>query len=207
MTEPFDRDEKEILKAEYDGHCFGSRVAGRVTAPHVPGPADPPLYFDEHRWAVPNEVVSTGRFVGNDWADDPAIAWWAEAGHPDQDAVRMVRAAAVGRGIVALWATRKRLAVVFPQKLLAEHSERKERSGVLGRAASWLDTEPAPWQARDVMHISTSVDAARIAGFGPALLGRSLPSAAFLGIWFQDRSVLYVRGGPEIARLNKLQGR
>ncbi|WP_436493160.1 hypothetical protein [Actinokineospora sp. HUAS TT18] len=210
MTQPFDRDESDIRKTEFDGRCFGSRVAGRVTAPHVPGPADPQLIFDEHRWAVPNEAISSGRFVGNDWADDPAIAWWAEAGHPGQDAVRMVQAAAAGRGIVALWVTRKRLTVVFPQKFLAEHSERKERSGLLGRAAGWLDSEPAPWQARDVMHIQASVDAARVAGFGPARLGRSMPSAAFLGIGFRDGSVLYVRQGDpeaEVARLNKLQGR
>ncbi|CRK60911.1 hypothetical protein [Alloactinosynnema sp. L-07] len=210
MTQPFDRDEKDIRKIEFDGRCFGSRVAGRVTVPHIPGPADPQVYFDEHRWAVPNEVISAGRFVGNDWADDPAIAWWAEASHPGQDAVRMVQAAGVARGIVALWVTNKRLTVVFPQRYLIEHRERKERSGLLGRAAGWLDTEPAPWQAGEIMHIQASVDAAGVAGFGPARLGRSMPSAAFLGVWFRDRSVLYVRCADpetEVARLNKLQRR
>ncbi|MCP2306801.1 hypothetical protein [Actinokineospora globicatena] len=189
MTEPlpFAPDEAESVALPVKWVCLGSRVAGVVTVPHLPGPDAPRLVEDRHRWRLPAELIANGA-PGGDWADDPAIGCWAEAAHPQQDAVRVVEAGAAGRGLVSVAVTRRRLVVMFPRKLLADAPDTRPR-GMFGRPKG----NRTDWAEGDIPHIQFSVPQDRIAGYHTALVGRSIPAPRFLAVTFTDGSVLFVR--------------
>lgn len=174
MTTALDPDETVSHLLTCEDLAVGSRIGGAVLVPVQPRPDAPKLVFTDPRWPLPAAVIARGEFFGNDWADDPAIGMWAEASRADQDAARLAEEAAACRGIVAILATHKRVAVGFPAKFLGERSGKS-------------------WDPGDQVHVQHSVPAARVAGIGPVMLGRSIPAPTFVRVAFTDGSLLYVR--------------
>ncbi|HVK26405.1 MAG TPA: hypothetical protein VM677_34065 [Actinokineospora sp.] len=203
MSVTFGPDEPKMFGLAGLETCLASRIAGVVTAPHLPGANAPKLVTEEHRWPLPAEPTAEGRFVGGDWADDSAIGWWAEAAHPTQDAVRVIDGAADARGAAALWVTSRRAMVVFPRKLLADSPEAKA-------GGFRLFSSRTEWEIGDEVHDHLTIDANRIAGYRAVMVGRMIPSATFVVIGFADGSELYVRhDDPEkaVKALRELHGK
>lgn len=195
MTAVLDSDETVSHLLLCENLAVGTRVGGAVQVPRQPRPDAPKLVFDDPKWPLPAQVIARGEFVGNDWADDPAIGMWAEASHPGQDAPQMAEQAASGLGVVAILATHKRLTVSFPRKLLADQPKApdEERGGLLGRAFDYVVSTKTGWDPEDPVHVQHSVPTARVAGIGPVMLGRSMPAPTFVRVAFTDGSLLFVR--------------
>lgn len=177
MTTALDPDETVSHLLTCEDLAVGSRIGGAVLVPVQPRPDAPKLVFTDPRWPLPAAVIARGEFFGNDWADDPAIGMWAEAARADQDAARLAEEAAAGRGIVAILATHKRVAVGFPAKFLGERSGKS-------------------WDPGDPVHLQHSVPSSRVAGIAPVMLGRSIPAPTFDRVAFTDGSLLFVRKDP-----------
>lgn len=198
MISALDSDETVLRLLLCENLAVGSRVGGIVQVPRQPRPDAPKLVFDDPKWALPAQVIARGEFVGNDWADDPAIGMWAEAGHPGQDAALLAEQAASGLGLVAILATHKRLTVSFPRKLLADQPKApdEERGSLLGRAYDYVVSTKTGWDLEDPVHVQYSVPANRVTSMGSVMLGRSIPAPTFVRFAFTDDSLLFVREDP-----------
>ncbi|WP_235191132.1 hypothetical protein [Amycolatopsis rifamycinica] len=116
----------EIIEREYRGHWLrpgevlrlgcaphhahvGLRLGGVRHAPYVPAREVPKVTGGPPRWPLPTNAVPD-----EDWADDPALGYWATADDPAQVAVRLADHFAGGAGHARLTWTNQRLAVVYP---------------------------------------------------------------------------------------------
>ncbi|GAA4442876.1 hypothetical protein ACFQV2_39640 [Actinokineospora soli] len=171
----------------------GSRIAGTVRAPH-PVPDDAPATVEiKQDHPLPAEWTAAGGWTGFDWVEDDAIGWWAEAADPRQDAARAADFLAAGCGQAGLFLTDRRIAVVLPEKLLAEvRAAARAKKGLLGRAVDGL-LESTSWDLADKVVSIWEADARRLRGWGVALVGRGFPFARVARFDFADGSVLFGR--------------
>lgn len=90
----------------------GLLLDGELTLPYEPS-RETPAVTGKTRWPLPaSEVLEA------DWTDDPTIAYWAVARTADQTAARLADHLAGGKGEARLTLSDRRLAVVYPAKML-----------------------------------------------------------------------------------------
>lgn len=180
----------------------GSRIGGRVQAPHPPSPDAPETVEIKPRYPNPARFVVEGRFEGHGWIEDDSLAWWAEAASPDQDAALIADHLAAGNGQIGLHVTDLRVAVVIPEHLLAatrrQRAEEAKRKGLLGRVSAsvddWLGGDT--WTGTDQITSTWEVGATRLRGWSTAMVGRSFPFIRLVRFAFRDGSVLHARRYP-----------
>ncbi|MBB5070786.1 hypothetical protein BJ969_003874 [Saccharopolyspora gloriosae] len=178
----------------------GSAVAGRNLLPHEPLSEVEPSTVDAPAWPLPSEVVSSGAFLDDEWADDPSVLWWAFAANAGQDSVRFADHLATMPGVAFLAASSSRLAVVVEQGKIAERAAAEpEGKGWLGRArsaAAQVQKAAEGIAARKDAKAAVSyfeVPVSRISSTSWAPLGRSIPRSPFLRVDFADGSCLFIR--------------
>ncbi|AGM02821.1 hypothetical protein [Amycolatopsis keratiniphila] len=90
----------------------GLVLDGELTLPYSAA-RETPAVTGKTRWPLPASDVLEG-----DWTDDPTIAYWVVARTADQTAVRLADHLAGGKGEARLTLSDRRLAVVYPARLL-----------------------------------------------------------------------------------------
>ncbi|MBE1581072.1 hypothetical protein ACFORH_25150 [Amycolatopsis roodepoortensis] len=90
----------------------GLLLDGKLSLPYEPS-RETPAVTGKTRWPLPASDVLEG-----DWTDDPTIAYWAVARTADQTAARLADHLAGGKGEARLTLSDRRLAVVYPAKML-----------------------------------------------------------------------------------------
>ncbi|MBM7771190.1 hypothetical protein JOD54_001394 [Actinokineospora baliensis] len=196
-------DEKVRVALAARGRTVGSRVGGVVRVPHPMPPGTPEIMWIDRKYPDPAEFTVAGQYSGHEWADDDSLGWWAEAADPTLDAARAADALAIGQGEIGLAITDRRIAVIFPEKLLASTQQArkdalKERSLVgkaMGSVGIYLDGD-SQWDFRDKVYSVWETDVRRVVGWDVVLVGRSFPFPELLRVGFQDGSVLYARTQP-----------
>lgn len=146
------------------GHV-GVQIGQHLRLPHEPISPVPALDAQKLRW--PRPAATTG---WDNWVDDPTVAYWAWADHPDRDAVLLADLIAHTRGVARLVLTARRTALIAATKLLAEPPD-----------------PPAPLTA--VLEWPPN----RIRRVGAELRGRSVPPKPLLRVDFVDGSTLWLR--------------
>ncbi|WP_370946331.1 hypothetical protein AB5J62_01705 [Amycolatopsis sp. cg5] len=145
------------------GRC-GTTIGAEVRVPHTPLGWTPELVLRECPWPEPSGVPDP---VG-DWADDPGLSFWADAGSPEQDAVRIADNLASGWGAASIVLTSQRIMVVYATEHLAE----------------------PPAQVPLTSAWETSID--RLARAGMPFVGRSVPPPRVVQFDFRDGSRLLI---------------
>lgn len=179
----------------------GSVVSGRTRLPHEPLSEVTPSTVDSPSWPLPSELVSTGGYRDDEWADDPSVVWWAFAAEPGLDAARFADHLAVMPGVAFVALSSARLAVVVEQDKIAERPAESEGKGWLGRArsaAAQVQKAAEGLASRKDAKAAVShfeVPLSRIGAMSWAPLGRSIPRAPFLRVDFTDGSCLFIRNG------------
>ncbi|MFR9730148.1 hypothetical protein ACL03H_13035 [Saccharopolyspora sp. MS10] len=177
----------------------GSVVAGQVQLPHEPRSDVTPSTVDDPAWPLPSEVVSSGAFLDDEWADDPSVMWWAFGAGPELDAVRFVDHLAVMPGVAFVVLSSSRLAVVVEQGKIAERPVEAGGGGWLGKAkaaAAQVQKTAESLASRKDAKVAVShfeVPLSRVGAMSWAPLGRSVPRSPFLRIDFSDGSCLFIR--------------
>ncbi|MFC3449459.1 hypothetical protein [Amycolatopsis speibonae] len=155
----------------------GLLLDGELTLPYAPS-RETPAVTGKTRWPLPAPDVLQG-----DWTDDPTIAYWAVARSADQTAVRLADHLAGGHGEARLTLSDRRLAVVYPAKLLdGEDPARPFRT---------FDEMPSG--------VVRSVTA--------QYLGRSFPARPVLQFVFADGSIVYQRDLLAVTRADRAHSR
>ncbi|WP_258341882.1 hypothetical protein [Saccharopolyspora gregorii] len=179
----------------------GSTVSGRTSVPHEPLNDVEPSHVDRTGWPLPSDLVTSGRYLGDEWADDPSIMWWAVADDPGRAAVRFGDhlTAVVGEAFLVL--SSERLAVVVEQGKVG--SRRPEQPGassgwfgkVRSAAAQVQQAAEGIAALKDAKHPHSyfEVPISQVRGVRFAPMGRNIPRAAFLRIDFADGSALFAR--------------
>lgn len=90
---------------------FASLIGQRWSAPHVPT-RQPVSNIPEPPWPQIFDVVAEGAFVGDEWVHDEALVGCVYAQRPDQIAVVIADAIAVGKHLARFVITTHRLLVV-----------------------------------------------------------------------------------------------
>lgn len=171
----------------------GSRVGGVVRAPHPVADDAPATVEIKQEHPLPAEWTAAGRFAGFDWVEDDAVGWWAEAADAGQDAARAAGFLAAGCGQAGVFASDRRVAVVLPEKLLADvRAAARAKKGLLGRAVDGL-LDSTNWDMADKVVSIWEADARRLRGWSTALVGRGFPFARLVRLDFTDGSVLFGR--------------
>ncbi|RZS45134.1 hypothetical protein EV193_1011021 [Herbihabitans rhizosphaerae] len=97
----------------------GARIGGTQAIPYTPARRMPEVHADPPRWPLPTERPMDDE----DWPDDPTLAYWVWARDPEQDAVRFADHFAAGRAQATLVITDRRLAIVYPRRVLEPPAE------------------------------------------------------------------------------------
>jgi hypothetical protein len=191
------RGERPLLEVLPRPGYGGALICDTVRAPHQPiGPVsatvlDPPL------WTLPCVAVSSGEFA-DDWPDDPALAWFAEASAADAAAVRLLDHIVNTPGQAGLAVTDRRVAVVTAAKLLAANQPAApdEPKGLVGKAFSamgdWLSNS-SQWDMGDEVCSLVELESHQLQALSAPLVGRGLPPPELIQLRFQDGSTLWVR--------------
>ncbi|WP_340685887.1 hypothetical protein LCL61_05805 [Amycolatopsis coloradensis] len=90
----------------------GMLLDGKLTMPYSPS-RETPTVTGKTRWPLPASDVLEG-----DWTDDPTIAYWVVTRTADQTAARLADHLAGGKGEARLTLSDRRLAVVYPARML-----------------------------------------------------------------------------------------
>lgn len=180
----------------------GSTVAGRALVPHSAFSAVRPPAVDLPEWPLPGELVVSGRFLDDEWADDPSILWWVFADSPDRNAVRFADHFASVPGEAFFVSTSRRLAVVVEQGKLGTQQPQEQQ----GEGKSWLGrVRSAASQVQQTAEGLAAIKDAKlpvsyyevsneqVASVKAVPLGRGVPREPFLRIDFADGSVLLAR--------------
>ncbi|SFS31387.1 hypothetical protein [Saccharopolyspora flava] len=168
----------------------GSVVNQKPMVPHKPLTEVRKSSVEEPNWPLPSLQLTQGDFLGDEWADDPSVMWWAFADQPERDAVRMADHIANVPGEAFLAFTEQRVAVVVKSNQVAKETE--EPQGLFGRARSVVqkaaDNLPSP--NHPVSYFEVPMD--RITAIQPVHVGRSIPRATCLRLDFTDGSTFFV---------------
>ncbi|MGW5647970.1 hypothetical protein ACWEV3_00835 [Saccharopolyspora sp. NPDC003752] len=179
----------------------GSVVAQRVNVPHAPMSAVRRSLVGAPNWPLPSELVTSGAFLADEWADDPSIMWWVLSAAPELDAALFGDHIANVPGEAFVVLTTHRLAVVVAGKqLAAAEPEAHSAGGFFDRARAVVHqvqraAEGISSQSGDAPVSYFEVPLARIARMHAVRLGRSIPNSGFLRMDFADGSTLFVRSG------------
>ncbi|MGW0892640.1 hypothetical protein [Saccharopolyspora sp. NPDC002578] len=180
----------------------GSTVSGRTLVPHSPVLEVITSTVDTSDWPLPSELVTSGRYLNDEWADDPSIMWWVFADSAERDAVRFGDRLATVPGEAFLALSSNRLAVIVEQgKVSARQAEQRDESstGWFGKvrsvAAQVQQAAEGVAALKDAKqpHSYVEVPIARVAAVNFAPLGRNIPREPFLRIDFADGSILFAR--------------
>ncbi|MCX2729702.1 hypothetical protein OOZ19_05590 [Saccharopolyspora sp. NFXS83] len=180
----------------------GSTVAGRTLVPHSPLSEAVSSNVDTSDWPLPSELVTSGRYLNDEWADDPSIMWWVFADSAERDAIRFGDHLSAVPGEAFLALSSSRLAVIVEQgKLGARQAEQRDETStgwfgkVRSAAAQVQQAAEGIAALKDAKqpHSCVEVPVSRVAAVNFAPLGRSIPRAPFLRIDFVDGSVLFAR--------------
>ncbi|WP_243793974.1 hypothetical protein [Saccharopolyspora gloriosae] len=192
---------------------IGSTVGGAHCLPHEPLSGVASSTVDRPEWPLPSEVVGSGAFLDDEWADDPSVLQWVFAGNAEQDAVRFGDHVAEMPGSAFVVLSSSRLAVVVEQGKIAEPAGAEpEGKGWLGKArsaAAQVQKAAEGITARKDAKAAVSyheVPLSRIASMSWAPLGRSIPRSPFLRVDFADGSCLFIRDRAAEANAHKFPG-
>ncbi|MFK0246750.1 hypothetical protein ACIQUM_18785 [Amycolatopsis azurea] len=155
----------------------GLLLDGKLTLPYEPA-RETPVVTGKTRWPLPAPDVLEG-----DWTDDPTIAYWVVARTADQTAARLADHLAGGKGEARLTLSDRRLAVVYPAKLLEGEDP----------AQPFRTFEEMP---SGVVRSVTAL-----------YLGRSFPARPVLQFVFADGSVVYQRDLLAVTRADRARSR
>ncbi|PPK68281.1 hypothetical protein V5P93_004616 [Actinokineospora auranticolor] len=187
-----------VLLGPREGN-IASRIGGQPRFPHPPADDVPELVPIKDDWPELSDFAV--RLPDDEWVDEPSLAWFAEAPTAGHDAVVAAGYLAAGNGQVGLAITDRRVAVLFPERLLVTEQLRRKGSapkkpGLLGRAAkafdNWLDTT-AEWRVDDAVISFWETD--RVPQWDTALVGRGAPFTWLVRVRFADGSRLSARAG------------
>ncbi len=158
----------------------GALVGGHRRAPHVPGRRLPEVRGEKPRWPLPVEELPP-----EDWTDDPTLGHWVRADHDGQVAVRFADHLAVSHGEARVVVTDRRIAVVYPTKLLAED----------------------PAAGSPGFSTFEEMDAGHLAALDAPFLGRSVPPRPVIALRFTDGSELYSRDVHAVMKVRRARER
>lgn len=193
----------------------GSTVAGRTRVPHSPLSEVTPSNVDTSDWPLPSELVTSGRYMNDEWADDPSIMWWVFADAAERDAVRFGDHLCAVPGEAFLALSSSRLAVIVEQgKVGARQAEQRDETStgwfgkVRSAAAQVQQAAEGIAALKDAKHPYSYVEVpiSRVAAVNFAPLGRDIPRAPFLRIDFGDGSILFARHYQAEAHAPKFPG-
>lgn len=196
MTGPFSVDD-EVVERELTQFWLGpgerlllglppieAHVAARVGAEvHVPFRAVgevPDLDLGKEHWPLPTEHVTAQPDV--DWVDDRTVGYFALARQASDAAIRLADHFAHSRGQARLAASDRRVAVVYPTKLLSK--------------------EP-----QTVFTTFAEIPAAQVKGLDAVFVGNSLGVPPVVRLSFADGSVLHLRDPQAGQKVRRALGR
>ncbi|WP_410601759.1 hypothetical protein [Amycolatopsis sp. lyj-90] len=142
----------------------GLLLDGELALPYAPA-RETPAVTGKPRWPLPAPDV-----LEADWTDDPTIAYWAVARSADQTAVRIADHLAGGHGEARLTLSDRRLAVVYPAKMLEGE-------------------DPAAQPFRTFEEMPSGV----VRSVSAQYVGRSFPARPVLRFVFADGSAVHQR--------------
>lgn len=146
------------------GHT-GLLLDGKLELPYQAS-RETPRVKGKPRWPLPAEGV-----LDENWTDDPTIAYWVVAQRRDQVAAGLAEHLAGGCGEARLTWSDRRLAVVYPARLLEGE-----------------ETDPArPFRTFDELPSNV------VRSVAARYLGRSFPPRPVLEFVFADGSMVYQR--------------
>lgn len=155
----------------------GFLLDGKLTLPFSPT-RETPAVTGKPRWPLPAEDV-----LEADWTDDPTIAYWVVARTADQTAARLADHLAGGHGEARLTLSDRRLAVVYPARMLEGE-------------------DPAqPFRTFDEMPSGV------VRSVSALYLGRSFPARPVLQFAFADGSVIYQRDMLAVTKADRAHSR
>ncbi|MEV0678534.1 hypothetical protein AB0I60_18650 [Actinosynnema sp. NPDC050436] len=157
-----------------------ARVGAEVRVPHRPVGEVPELDLGKEHWPLPTEHVAADPDV--DWVDDRTVGYFASARQPSDDAIRLADHFAHSRGQARLAVSDRRVAVVYPTKLL-----RKDPPTVFTTHAD--------------------LPATRLGRLDAVFLGQSLGVPPVVRLSFVDGSVLHVRDSLSARRVQRAHER
>ncbi|RSM83348.1 hypothetical protein DL991_02690 [Amycolatopsis sp. WAC 01375] len=141
----------------------GLLLDGKLTLPYSPS-RETPAVTGKPRWPLPASDV-----LEADWTDDPTIAYWVVAQTAEQTAARLADHLAGGHGEARLTLSDRRLAVVYPARMLEGE-------------------DPAqPFRTFDELPSGV------VRSVSAQFLGRSFPPRPVLRFAFADGSVVFQR--------------
>ncbi|MFI9818604.1 hypothetical protein [Saccharothrix variisporea] len=143
-----------------------ARIGAEVRVPFRAVGEVPELDLGKEHWPLPTEHVTAQPDV--DWVDDRTVGYFVVARQPSDAAVRLADHFAHSRGRARLAASDRRVAVVYPTKLLSK--------------------EPG-----SVFTTFAEVPAGQVAGLDAVFVGNSLGVPPVVRLSFVDGSVLHVR--------------
>ncbi|WP_037315375.1 hypothetical protein [Amycolatopsis orientalis] len=141
----------------------GLLLDGKLTLPYEAA-RETPAVTGKPRWPLPAPDV-----LEADWTDDPTIAYWVVARSADQIAARLADHLAGGKGEALLTLSDRRLAVVYPARM--------------------LEGEDPAQPFRTFEEMPSGV----VRSVSARYLGRSFPPRPVLQFVFADGSVVYQR--------------
>ncbi|KFZ83279.1 hypothetical protein ED92_05085 [Amycolatopsis sp. MJM2582] len=155
----------------------GLVLDGELTLPYSAS-RETPAVTGKTRWPLPASDVLQG-----DWTDDPTIAYWVVARTADQTAVRLADHLAGGKGEARLTLSDRRLAVVYPARL--------------------LEGEDPAQPFRTFEEMPSGV----VRSVSALYLGRSFPPRPVLQFVFADGSVVYQRDMLAVTKADRARSR
>ncbi|WP_182544354.1 hypothetical protein [Halosaccharopolyspora lacisalsi] len=207
LTEQWTTSGEALLWVHIGQQAYAASVInGQPHVPHAPLGEVPQTTLEAPFWPLPSEAVTTGRFMGDEWADDPSIGWWATAARSDQDAVRFADHLAAGYDHTLLVASSTRLALVVESGILTEPdtapepvTEGKGWFGKARQAVAQAQSAAEGLSNKFSNHNSATsfheIGVQRVRQMQTLHFGRSIPRKHFLRIDFIDDSYLLIRSG------------
>ncbi|EME60060.1 hypothetical protein [Amycolatopsis decaplanina] len=155
----------------------GLLLDGKLTLPYAPS-RETPAATGKTRWPLPASDV-----LEADWTDDPTIAYWVVARAADQTAARLADHLAGGKGEARLTLSDRRLAVVYPARM--------------------LEGEDPAQPFRTFEEMPSGV----VRSVSALYLGRSFPARPVLQFVFADGSVVYQRDMLAVTKADRARSR
>ncbi|GAA0515365.1 hypothetical protein GCM10011581_49190 [Saccharopolyspora subtropica] len=169
-------------------------IGGRRGAPHEHGGRIAVESTTEPAWPLPTEVVSSGRYHGDEWVGDPSIWAYAQAPVPAHVAVGCADGLAAGRTDAWLVLSNQRLAVVIAASAAKRPEAEPQSGGWLARARALARDAQAMVQSGEESLLTLwEARSGVIHHFGALPLGREVEPVWFGQIAFHDGSALLIR--------------
>ncbi|GAA2332745.1 hypothetical protein GCM10009854_05070 [Saccharopolyspora halophila] len=196
LKEQWAREDERLLWFDLPSQGYvASVIGGQSRIPHVALNEVRGSLVDAPEWPLPSEQLVNGRFLGEEWADDPSIMWWVFAAGPSEDAVLLGDHLVQVPDEAFLVMTTQRFAVVVKGKHLADE-EQASGGGLFGRAkavAAQVQRVAESVKSDNGPVSYAEVPVERIARVEAVDLGCGIPRATFIRLEFTDGSALLAR--------------